>query len=296
MPVAAGRPPTARYRVVSPGLFETLGIPLLAGRTFTADETRPGGEQVAVVSQRLAEAHFPGGALGRQIDTGGETYRIVGVVGDIRDLTLREPSPFPHVYVPASPATRQSMTLLLRSGAGTRTGVAEAEAEAGALLPPLRDLVRRLAPAQPVTPARPLVAFMSDSVARPRFTLLVLAFFASTTVLLSSLGLYGLLSWAVGRRTREIGVRLALGAVAGSVATAVVLQGMRLMALGTLLGLVLTLGTRRVLDSLLFEVEGGDPWVMAGVAGVLMLTAWVAAWVPARRATRVPPSEALRAD
>lgn len=286
LPARSEAPLIARFRVVSPTIFETLRIPILQGRTFLPEETRAGGERVALVSRELADAHFPGrDPLGQRIYISGDTSRIVGVVGSIRDLTLRAPSPSPHVYLPVSPVTRQGMVLLLR-----------VDGDPAALLEPLRRLVREIDPSQPVTPARPLAAFLTDSVARPRFTLWLLSFFAGSTVLLSALGLYGLLSSFVGGRTREIGVRVALGAATPGIRRMVVARGMKLAALGLLAGSALALWTGTLVDSLLFEVPPRDPLVMAAVAVGLLLTAAAASWIPARRATRIPPSEALRAD
>jgi ABC-type antimicrobial peptide transport system permease subunit len=137
---------------------------------------------------------------------------------------------------------------------------------------------------------------VSDSAARSRFTLLLLLFFAGATLLLAGVGLYGLLAYAVGRRTREIGVRVALGAPAARVRGLVMRQGLGLAALGAVLGLGLALWGARFLESLLFEVDGRDPGVLVGVALTLLAVALLAAWIPARRATRIAPVEALRTE
>lgn len=272
-----------RYRVVTPRLFEALGVPIVRGRPLTEDDARPGAELVTVVGEAFVERHFPGGdPIGRLVRTSGETWRIVGVAADVLDGTLRQPSPAPHLYVAFTPATRQEMRLLLRT-----TG------DPNAMVSPLRSLVREISPTQPVTHVRPLEAFLADSVGRPRFLVGLLAFFAGATILLAGVGLYGLLAFNVGRRTREIGVRVALGAPQGKVRTMVVGQGLRLAAAGLVLGLVLALWGGRFLESLLFGVDARDPAILAGAAAGLFLVSAAAAWLPARRATAVSPQEAL---
>ncbi len=276
----------ARFRIVTPGLFATLGIPILRGRAFTADDVRSDEVPGALVSEDLVRRHYGDeDPIGRAITTAGDTFRIVGVVPSIRDVAARSPSPFPYVYVPVRPATAQSMTLVVRAGT-----------DPGALVDPVRRMVRALAPAQPVTPLRPLPELVADSAARARFTLVLLAFFAAATLLLAGVGLYGLLAYAVGRRTREIGVRVALGASAAGVRALVVRQGLLLVAGGVALGAVLALWGGRFLQTLLFQVEPRDPLVLGAVALLLLGVALFAAWVPALRATRVDPAEALRFD
>jgi putative ABC transport system permease protein len=276
----------ARFRIVTPEVFATLGIPILRGRTLTPDETRVDGAPGALVSEELVRRHYgDADPVGRRIATAGDTFHIVGVVPSIRDVAARSESPFPYVYVPVMPAVRQSMTLVVR-----------AEREAEALVEPVRRMVRALAPSQPVTPLRPLPELVSDSAARARFTLALLAFFAAATLLLAGVGLYGVLAYAVGRRTREIGVRVALGAPAGKVRALVIRQGLVLVGAGLALGTAVALWGGRFLDGLLYEVAAGDPSVLGAVAILLLAVALAAAWIPALRATRVDPAEALRFD
>ena len=278
----------SRFRVVGPDAFEVLGIPLLQGRTFSQDEVSGTAPPAVVVDATFAERHFPGGdAVGREVRVAGEWGRIVGVVGDIRDGSMSQASPFPHVYTPAQPATRQDLALVIRAEEGV---------DPTSLLEPLRREVRARAPTQPLTPARSLASFVDASVARPRFTAALLLFFAAATLLLAAVGLYGLLAYMVALRTREIGVRMALGAAAGHVRTMVVRQGMVLVGLGLALGLGLAWAGAPFLESLLFEVEARDPAVLAGVAGLLLAVSAASAWLPARRATRVAPAKALRSD
>jgi ABC-type antimicrobial peptide transport system permease subunit len=272
----------ARFRIVTPELFATLGIPVLRGRTLDPLAATPS----AVVSDDFVSRHFGDvDPLGRRFAIAGDTFEIVGVVPAIRDASLRDPSPFPFVYVGVMPAVRQSMSLVLR-----------ASGDPAALSEPLRQLVRAAAPTQPITPLEPMHSLIGRSAARPRFILSLLTFFAAATLVLAAVGLHALLAWTVGRRTREIGVRLALGAPVAGVRRMILRQAFALAALGTLIGAGLALWGSRLLESLLFQVESRDPGLLfTGILALGAVTA-LAAWLPARRATRVAPVEALRSD
>lgn len=284
-PAEPGNDRLARFRIVTPELFATLGIPFRSGATFPPAGVG-GDTRGAVVSEELPRLEFAGrDPLGATIVTAGDTFRIVGVVGAIRDVSPRSSSPFPHVYVQAQPATRQSMTLVLRA-AGDPT----------ALMGPLRRALREVAPAQPITPFRPMRELLADSAARARFTLSLLAFFASATLALAAIGIYGLLAYNVARRTREIGLRVALGAPPAKVSGLIVRRGLALAVAGVAAGAVLTMWGVRLLRGELFEVEPFDPAVLGGVAILVIAVAFFAAWAPARRAMRIGPAEALRVD
>lgn len=286
VPEATGVEKLSRFRIVTSDVFATLGIPLVRGRTFTANETLRGAATGAVVSEELARRWFADrDPIGARIAAAGDTFRIVGIAGAIRDVSARAESPFPHMYVPVMPSTRQSLTLVLRT-----------DGDPAALVDPLLRAIAEAAPAQPVTPLRPLTALIADSSARDRFTLVLLAFFATATLLLAGVGLYGVLAYSVSRRTREIGVRVALGAPAARVRAMVVGRGLALAGLGLTLGFVLALWGGRFLESMLFQVDAMDPVVLTSVPAVLMVVSMLAAWIPARRATRVAPVEALRVE
>ena len=279
-PSPTGKAQLSRFRIVTPELFRTLGIDFVRGRTFAREEMIPGHPMGAVVSEELVRRASPDrDPIGQTIITAGDTFRIVGVVREIRDVSARAPSPFPHVYVPVQPSKQQSMMLVART-----------DGDPAALLEPLRRAVHETAPLQP------LPRLIADSAAQPRFTLLLLTFFAAATLLLAAVGLYGVLAFAVARRTREIGVRMALGAQPHSVRGLVVRQSLRLTAFGLVAGAVVVVGGVRFLDSMLFEVRPHDASILAAVATVLLLVALLAAWLPARWATRIAPAEALRAD
>lgn len=283
-PAEPGANQLARFRIVTPELFATLRIPLLRGSPLAPAGSNADGVAGAVVSEDLVRRHYPDtDPIGRSIVTAGDTFRITAVVPSIRDVTARSPSPFPYVYVGVVPDTRQSMTLLVRG-----------EGSAAALVESVRRMVRARAPTQPVAPLRPLAELVADSAARSSFTLQILLFFAVATLLLAGVGLYGLLAYAVGRRRHEIGVRVALGAPVGRVRALVLRQGLALAGVGLLLGAGISMWAARLLGGMLFEVDSRDPFVLAGVALTLLVVAVSAAWIPALRATRVDPADALR--
>jgi len=286
VPEATGAEKLSRLRIVTSDVFATLGIRIERGRTFSHGATVRGGPMEAVVSEELTRKWFSNrDPLDARIVTAGDTFRIVGIVGSIRDVSPRTESPFPHVYVPVMPSTRQSMTLVLRTSG-----------DPAAFIDPLRRVVRETASTQPVTPLRPLSRLVADSAARDRFTLELLAFFAVAALLMAGVGLYGVLAYTVSRRTREIGVRVALGAPLTRVRGLIVRRGMGLAALGLLAGTLLAAWGGRFLEGMLFEVESRDPYVLTIVLTTLLGVALLAAWIPARRATRIPPIEALRVE
>ena len=288
VPFAPGESFAARFRVVEPGLFHTLGIPLRRGRGFAPREGEGQAPAVAVISEELAALHFRGrDPLGAHIDLGSEApYEIVGVASAIRDLSLDQPSALPHVYVPATPAR----------GSWDQTLVVRTTGDPSALADTVRRAIQEAAPAQPVTPLRAMPELAGDTLASRRFVLRLLLFFSLATLLLAAVGLYGVLAFAVASRRREIGVRLALGAPAGEIRRLVVLRGLGLAGAGVALGLGLALWGARHLEGLLFEVGARDPAVLGGVAALLLAVALLAAWLPARRAVRVGPLEAMRPE
>ncbi len=283
------------YVVVSGGYFELLGIPLLQGRTFTEGDDASSA-QVAVVSRSFAERWWPGrDPLGHQVTGGGMDNfwnkqvfaTVVGVVGDVRYRGLtRDPTPTVYFSYRQRPfRTRYGTTLL------TRPRVGSAEVAAGAL----RGTVQTVDPDIPLT-VRPLAERVGESVADRRFTLIVLGAFAAVALLLAVVGIYGVVSYSVARRTREVGIRLALGAQPGAVRGLVMREAVGTAAAGLVVGAGAALALGRVMQGLLFEVSPRDPSTL--VAGVLLLAgaALLASWIPARRSTRIDPMITMRAE
>jgi ABC-type antimicrobial peptide transport system permease subunit len=215
---------------------------------------------------------------------------VVGVVGDVRHNGLRAPikEKFyrPHTQFHRSTGfTPRSMTLVVRGAGDPR-----------ALYAPVREAVRELDPALPLAAVRPMTEVVGDALATARLAGVLVGAFAALALLLASVGLFGVLAWLVSRRTREIGVRLALGADPQAVRSLVRGYGLRLAAVGLLLGSLLAAGSTRLLEGMLVGIEPHDPLTAAGAAAVLLLSALLAADLPARRASRVDPARALRAD
>jgi predicted permease len=289
---AAGERPEARVRPVSPGYFRAVGLALLAGRDVGEDD-RFDAPGVVVVNQAFARRHFgaPARAVGRVLDRAGEwwpgqprSFTIVGVVAD---------EPFLGVGRPADPAAYYAHAQFPMNDMWL---VVHADRDAAALAPLLRERVWRLDAALPIEPVRPLPGLLHGALAEPRFNASLVALFAGAALLLAAIGVYGVLAYTVAQRTREIGVRLALGAGSARVVRQVVGQGLRVAGVGVALGTLGALALGRVLGALLQGVSGRDPLVLAGVAAVLTLVATLAAWLPARRASRIAPVVALRQE
>jgi putative ABC transport system permease protein len=273
------------WNAVTPGYFETLGQPLLAGRDFTAadDSAGPG---VIIVNRAFVEAMFKGApAVGRRL-FGWRDERIareiVGVVGDVRYAGVSDTLK-PIAYVPLGQQPLRSNVVLVRGTAASATLLETARRELAALEP-------GVAMARPGTMAQ----VRDDSIAQPRFTAMLLGVFAASAVLLAAIGLSGLVSYTVAQRERELSVRLALGASRAGVQRLVVGQAMGLAGAGVGLGLAGALLLTRVLGALLYGVSPGDPVALALVAALLLLVGLGASWLPARRASRADPLQALK--
>jgi putative ABC transport system permease protein len=283
--------PAFRY-AVSPGYFDVMGIPLLQGRAFEHGD-REDAPPVAVIGQTLARRLFGGeAALGRRIRVGGggEPFTVVGVVGDVKQATLAAAEPAA-VYLSARQwhwADASRWLVVRRASGSTASPVA--------LVPALRQAVWSVDGDQPVVRAGAFDELVAASEVRRRFALLVLSAFAISALLLAAVGLYGVLSGAVTARTRELGVRVALGASHDRIVALVVRRGMALIALGLATGLAGSLAAGRLLSSLLYGVSPLDPVTYAAVVGVVAAAGVVACWVPARRAARVDPLVAMRAE
>lgn len=283
-PPEDGRDPVVWVRIVTPGYFETLGLPVVAGRALEPRDSE--GEVLGgVVNRAFAERHFPGESpLGERLSIGPWTLEIIGVAADVKNWGLTADER-PALYAPHAPTAVRAMTVVLRTAAGT---------DAIGLLPAVRRAVAEIDPTVAVAAPRPLDRLIAVSIAPQRVVAVLLAAFAAAAALLAAIGLYGVLSYAAARGTREIGIRLALGARPRAVERQFVGRGMALALAGLALGLALALGAGRVVSSLLFEVEAGNPAVYAGAAALLIAAALLASWLPARRAARTDPLAALR--
>jgi putative ABC transport system permease protein len=279
-----------RHKEIVPGYFEAVGLPIVEGRSFERAD-RQSAEPVVVVNQALTRRYFTAGsAIGLRIsfrrpDAQNHVWRrIVGVVADEKQDGLGE-AVEPEVYQPHWQNPQNEMALVVRSSL-----------EPAAVVPELRRALRSVDPDVALFDIRPMADIIAMSLARERFTTLLLGCFALVALALAAVGTYGVLSSAVNSRTREIGVRIALGAARRDVMTMVLAEGLWLAGIGLGAGLVLALATGRVLQSLLYETTAADPIAFAGVAIFLGLVAVLASLVPAYRALRVDPVAALRAE
>jgi hypothetical protein len=257
---------------------------LLDGRTFDErDETD--APPVVIIDDLLARRFFPdGGAVGHVLLAGGDTTGIVGVVDHARHYTVQADDRY-QVYIPMS---QNAVASLRYAVAGTGDPTVH--------VPEIRRLLDGIDPAAPVTDPGTLRGIIDTSLGRERLSLTLLSVFALGALLLAVLGIYAVVSNAVASRTHEMGVRMALGADRGGVVRLVFGQGMRLAVVGGALGLAGAWATSRLLEGVVAGVDPSDPMVYAGVALVLALVSGTAVWVPARRATRIDPSEALRGE
>jgi predicted permease len=273
--------------VVSPEYFHALGIPLLKGRLFTAadDATAP---KVALVSRKLAETYWPGeDVIGKRLQFPGRDqpwWTVAGVVGDVKwsRLSLQAGS---GLYLPLSQGPTGSMRMIVRTTAAPDEVAAS-----------LQRTVKAIDRNTPISNVRTMEQLLAASVAQPRSIMRLLALFAGIGLALGAIGIYGVISYAVSQRTREIGIRMALGAQTGTVLRLVLWQGAALAALGIALGLPLALATTRVLQSLLFGVSATDPLTFIIVPLLLAAVALFASYLPARRAAGVDPTTAIRME
>ncbi len=284
-----GRPPAtpeqkfgADFRRVNQNYFQALRIPVLRGRNFTEQEVRDSA-QVIVVSQALVDTAFPNEeALGKRLLTvlSDKPFEIIGIVGDIRHRAM-ELQPYAAMYLPT-----------YRPG-GT-TVVVRTQGDPLSLGPAVRKEVQEIDRDQPVSALRTMDDWIARSTATPRYRTTLLALFAALAMVLAATGIYGVMSYSVAQRTHEIGVRMALGARRSAVLGLIIRQGMLLVVVGLVIGLAGAFAVTRVMSSLLFGVGAKDPITFAVVAVLLSIVALIACYVPARRATKIDPLEALR--
>jgi putative ABC transport system permease protein len=299
-----GRPPagpSARMltavRPVSSGYFNTLGIPVVRGRPFTAAEDRLGAPPVVVVSEEFVKKYFPTEeVLGKHItlgithDTAQDNTpmdakgEIVGMIRDVKQATLKE-APAPALYLPHATFPESDMSFIVRSGADVATLAAE-----------IRKRIAEIDPDMPVYQMQTMTEAISGSVAQPRFYMGLLTGFASLALLLAALGIYGVISYGVSQRARELGIRIALGATNENILTLILGQGLLMVGFGLAIGIAGAVGLTRLLTSMLFGVSPTDTATLVVVPVTLAATAMLASYLPARRAARVDPVTAMRSE
>jgi predicted permease len=291
--VSSGAPqPSAYHSGVSLTYLKTMRIPLRAGRWFKEeDKVR---RHAVVVDESFARRYFPGGsAVGRRIVLNGgapkkddDWLEIVGVVGNVRHNGLEDKSGLPFVYEPLSQVPLY----------GTMSVFIRTDRPASEVANLLRNKVAAIDPTLPIVQIAPMAQVIGDSLERHRGIAQLIAAFGGIALLLSAVGIYGVLAYDVSRRTREIGVRSAIGATRGQIAWMVIRQGMQKTILGLFLGVIVTALLGRFISSLLFEIQPTDPLIYIAVSLGLVLVAFVACWLPARRAARVDPMVVLRTE
>jgi predicted permease len=274
-------------RAISPDYFRTFDIPLLSGRGFSSADTS-GSQRVAIVNEAFAKKYLNGRALGRRIstrkDSNPEWMEVIGVVASTHDTSLEEPHPLDEIYIPYTQQNHVDDTYF----------IARTSADPAVMIPALRRAVWSEDKNAPITDVLTMDQIVADSVAEPRFQALLLGSFGALGLILALVGIYGVISFGVTQRTHEIGVRMALGAQPGNVLRIVIRESMVLAGFGIVIGIGGALALTRFLRSLLFEVKPTDAATFVGVAVVLAVVAMAACWIPARRAMRVEPMEALR--
>ena len=288
-PVPAGDEPEIQTMCVMGDYFRLMQIPIRTGRDFTAMD-REDQSLVAIVNEAAVREYFPHeNPIGARIDwmrqDGPKWMTIVGVVGDVKHSGLNQPVD-PAVYTPFSQSDeswRRWMTLTIRTHGGP-----------GGLIPEVKQQIWSLDRQIPLSNVQSMEDLLSVSLAEQRFNMLLLGIFAMLALILSAVGIYGVMSYGVSQRTREIGVRMALGAQQGDVMRMVVSGGAKLAFIGTSIGIVGALAVTRVMASLLFEVKPNDPATFMAAALILAIVVLAACWIPARRAMRVDPMAALR--
>jgi predicted permease len=274
---------------VSPGYFSAMKVPLLRGRLF-ADQDDERSHPVAIVSESLARRAFPGeDPIGKQVQLPGRNgpgpwTSIVGVVRDVK-MDALDADQRPVLYRPLWQVSSMNVTFVLR---GPR--------RAAELASRIENAVRGIDPELPVYAVRSMEEAMASTVSQRRFAMLLLGLFAGAALVLSAIGIYGIVSYTVARRTREIGIRMALGARPADALALVIGQGVRLILAGVALGLAGSLVLTRALATLLYGVSPRDPVTFAGIAALLVVVALAASYLPARRASVISPTEALRAE
>lgn len=286
-PFAEGQGPSITTVEVTPDYFRTMGIPLLRGRdvAFTDTKTSPG---VVVVNEQFVKQFFPNeNPLGRKLVIGNgddvEQNEIIGITGNVKYLELTEEA-MPMIYLAYAQTPRRSLSFVVKAN------------DAVAIAPSLREVVRRIDRQQPIISIDTLENMRGETLAARRFSLVLLTALSLIALILAAVGIYSIMSYAVTQRTSEIGIRMALGAEARDIFRLVVGHAVRLVGIGVLIGAIVAVLSTRLMRSLLYGVEPGDPLTLAAICLVIGSVALVASYIPARRATKVDPLVAIRYD
>ena len=278
--------PAANWRAVSPDYFTTMGMTLVNGRGFT-NRDRKGTPEVVLINEAMAERYWPGeSAIGKRItiydnDAPRPWREIIGIVSNIRHFNLRK-EPVPEMYVPHLQRPQSSMTLVSRLTSDQQSVIAA-----------MREAVLSVDKDQPTYNIRMMSQVISESLTSSRVIMLLLGIFAAVALVLAGVGIYGVMSYSVAQRTREIGIRMALGANMGNVLRMVIWQGLSVAIVGLVIGAAGAYALKQVIVNQLFGVEATDPLTFVMVSALLLLIVLLACWIPARRATKVAPMIAL---
>jgi putative ABC transport system permease protein len=292
-PAPEGQQPDSPMRIVGPDYFKTMGIPVKQGRGFEATDQFK-SLPVVIVNEQFVQKFFPGqkNVVGKHIkpswsigDEKALMRTIVGVVGNVKHRTLNMELT-PEVYLSSSQIPMDSMSIVARTRVSNPTGITSA----------VRSELAALDRNIPLVRVRVFDEYLARALARPRFNAMLLSIFAGTALVLTAIGIYGVMAYSVSQRTSEIGIRIALGAGKNSIFRLIVGQAMTIVAISLVAGIAGAFAATRLLNSLLFGVGASDPATFIGIVVLVSVVAFIAAWVPARRATRVDPIIALRAE
>ena len=281
----AGESAAVDWRTVSPGFFRTMGIPLFSGRDFSEQDT-PQSQEPIILSRRAARIYWGDeDPIGKSLHRPNTTlnFTVVGVAGDVRNTALNQESPT--LYYPTARFLASVMDVVVRVDGSPEM-----------VLPAVRQKVHEMDALLPLSNVRTMNEWIANNAAQPRLNAQLLGAFAVVALAIAAIGIYGLLAYSVNQRTREIGLRMALGAPRGRVLRLIIGEGMTVAAAGIAAGLATSLALSRALKSLVFEVPVDDPATFSSVAIVLTLVALLACAIPARRASRVDPMVALREE
>jgi predicted permease len=278
----------ADIRIATPEYFRTMGIPLVRGRNFNEHDTK-GSTPVTIINEQTAKDVFPGeDPIGQFIENYGpkdEKLQVVGVVGNVRHLAL-ETAPRPEIYQPLGQGMWPLVNIAVRT----------APENPLTLLPAVQQAVWSVNKSVPLGNPRSMNEMIARTLLQKKFTMLLLSIFAGAALVLAAIGLYGVISYSVAQRTRELGIRIALGAQRRDVLRLILRQGMTLVAAGVIFGVAASLGLTRLIGSLLYGISASDPITFFLLSAALVLVAFIACWLPARRASAVDPIVAHHAE